>query len=148
MKFFERNRKYNWVDENDLFVGFDSGTCCCELAHYLYLNKNPVMYPKALNALYDYVSGYIDGFNHEDSGIEKIPEDFLDLENYKFDPDSTWEGEMAQKYNNTNFVVFKLLPDSPQNDAIYLMIYNIHNGYYGHGFEFKNGDNIILDGIL
>lgn len=32
MKFFERDSKFNWVDENNVLLGYDSGQNCCEWA--------------------------------------------------------------------------------------------------------------------
>jgi len=41
MKFFETNGKYNWVDKNNVFVGFDSYQCCCEEFGYLITKTIP-----------------------------------------------------------------------------------------------------------
>ncbi len=30
----------------------------------------------------------------------------------------------------------------------YLHLYNYHNGYYGHGFQFKVGEKVIAEGGL
>jgi len=38
-------------------------------------------------------------------------------------------------------VIFKLI--APKQKNLYLHIYNSHNGYYSHGFEFKDDKEII-----
>lgn len=39
-------------------------------------------------------------------------------------------------------VTFKLYSKSNKEDILYLTFYNSHNGYYGHGFVVKIGDEI------
>lgn len=43
-------------------------------------------------------------------------------------------------------VAFKLVNGA--GDEKYLHLFNCHNGYYGHGFEFKVGDEVVKEGCL
>ncbi len=49
MKHFERNGKFNWVDENNVVLGYDSHQACCERADYFYSDKPESIIVKGLN---------------------------------------------------------------------------------------------------
>jgi hypothetical protein len=75
--------------------------------------------------------------------------DFSDWENYEFDPSFFQEGEESD--DGGGFAIFKLRPRGflfLTKKTLYLHIYNWHNGYYGHGFEMKVGDEIKHEGCL
>ncbi len=42
--------------------------------------------------------------------------------------------------------IFKII--NSKKEELFLVLYNNHNGYYGHGFEFGVGENIIESDIL
>lgn len=63
MKIFDRDGKYNFVDTNNVFVGYDSYQCCCEDFGYVLCFKLP-------DNLYN---------------AEKLPDSAA--EGYVFDPD-------------------------------------------------------------
>jgi len=120
MKYFERDSKYNFVDANNVFVGYDSHQDCCELASW-YLSFKPGVFP------------LIDSDN-------SINADELDA--YSFDT-SYFREDSADE---TAIAEFKLvaagLPD------IYLILHNTHNGYYGHGFKCEISGTVLRSGIL
>lgn len=119
MMFFNNGDKFNWVDENNVVLGFDSWGQCCEDFGYFY------------SALPDSTK---DGTDHISLSAEN-------LLSYRFDPtfkDSSGETDCAM-------ATFRLI--SPDN-VVYLTIYNDHNGYYSHGFKFESTDNIIREGSL
>lgn len=114
------SEKVNFIDKNDVFVGYDMSQDCCEDAGYVFLTE-PEMY------------GNFD---------TQIEEDTLDLEGYIFDidyfedyGDLDLEGS-KERWNSLDAggqVFFKLISEGKPD--IYLSIYNSHNGYYGHGFD-------------
>lgn len=133
MKVFEgtpkgsRDEKVNFVDENNVFVGYDMGQSCCEHAEWFIA----------------------------DSVLVKMPATRCNgegLENYRFDPDFCEEPNALQyedmdcdALDSGGMVVFKL---TDGHNEKYLHLFNCHNGYYSHGFEFKNGDEVIKEGSL
>lgn len=119
----EYSRKTNFVDINNVFVGFDTHQDCCENAGY-------------------FISPTEDNEPKEDEGIKN------GLEDYVFDPDyfvdvvPKQEGSDYYKYScleDGGMVRFRLICQDKCD--LYLHLYNSHNGYYSHGFEFKV-DNI------
>jgi len=118
MKYFERDSKYNFVDANNVFVGYDSEQNCCESAGW-YISYSP-----AANA------------------IEVSESVAVDLEPYSFYPDYFREDAEGE----SSIAEFKLkaagLPD------LYLILYNAHNGYYGHGFKCTISGETLRSGIL
>ncbi len=114
---FDRGGAWNWVDENNSFVGyrpatlkFDNQSCCCESFGYSYETVEPVQ------VLGDYSKA-----NTE-----------IDLTAFRFDP--TYFKEIDGSEGDGD-AVFKLIRDD--GDPIFLRIFNHHNGYYAHGFTFK-----------
>lgn len=107
MKYFEKSNKYNWVDDNNVFVGYDSGQCCCEQA--------------------DWFISDIEEINTQGSSITE------DLESYSFDT-SYFEDVNSPDINDSGGMVrFRMI--NPDGKELFLHLYNSHNGYYSHGFE-------------
>ncbi len=108
MRVFEANRKINFVDENNVFVGYDDGQRCCEVFGYVFTREDP---ETIMTSLYN------------------IKDAEFDHSVYRFDPDF---------YRNCDeCVYFKLQHIDNPDDVIYLSLYNYHNGYYSHGFSFS-----------
>lgn len=119
MKVFDKGGKINFVDENNVFVGYDTNQSCCENADYFISTKK----------------------ENEDMDSK----DF-NLEPYSFDKDGFEEVDSPKGLDAGGMVRFRLVaPDLPD---LYLHLYNAHNGYYGHGFEAKIGDTSWQDGCL
>ena len=121
MKYFENNSKYNFVDENNVFVGYDSRQDCCEDANW-FLHKEP----------------------QED--LKNNDCDNLDWENWEFD--TTYFEEVSGDYFESGGMVIFRLVRKDNGDQMYLHLYNCHNGYYGHGFEMKINDETTHAGNL
>lgn len=108
--------KVNFVDSNNVLVGYDMGQSCCEHADWFIST--------------DKKKNVIDG-----NGITE------GLEDYNFDPKYFVYVELDKDgygYNcldKGGMVCFRLVSDG--NPDLFLHIYNSHNGYYGHGFEAK-----------
>lgn len=127
MRIFDKENgfesKVNFVDKNNRFVGFDMSQDCCEHADW-FISKDITPYDSSA----DY---------------ENVRED-LSLSEYVFDVCFFKEVE-SDSLDEGGQVVFKLVNES---NVLYLHLFNSHNGYYSHGFEFKNGDKIIKEGRL
>lgn len=119
MKIFEINDKVNFVDENNVFVGFDARQQCCESADWFISD-------------FCYEKLDINNFS-SDSWTEKYDGWTFDIENYDF-----IDGE----FDCGGCIRFALVKD---NKTKYLYLYNHHNGYYSHGFTIKNGEKILID---
>jgi hypothetical protein len=116
-----QSEKHNFVDDNNVFVGYDATQDCCESADW---------------AIFD--SEIYDPINSECTGESDLPDYNFDSNYFKeWNPESCDEG---------GAVLFRLTKkDAPDK---YLCLWNHQNGYYGHGFEVKHGGTIIHDGVL
>ncbi len=123
MKFFERNDRYNWVDDNNVVLGFSAYQCCCEQFGYFYheIHDKPSESEKNLNEEFDLA-------------FYEFDPDFKELNNY--DVVDCGGSFTARLRSNAG------LPD------LYLTIYNSHNGYYSHGFSFDKCETTLYDGYL
>ena len=116
------SEKVNFVDKNNVFLGYDTGQICCEHADWFVADEvaKSLLKTKYIENIEDYVfdTSFFETVTHVEDG----------------DMDSSWnaldEGAM---------VVFKIT--SKHGDK-YIHLFNCHNGYYGHGFEFKIGDEV------
>jgi len=125
MKKFETGDKINFVDENNVFVGYDLGQSCCENADwFISYKEETVVYDEKYNEIY-----------HPD----------YDIERYNFDKEYFVEIDCPQ-LDCGGMVRFKLV--SNEGLPLYLHIYNSHNGYYGHGFKFGIGETVIQEDYL
>jgi len=123
MKIFKDNKKYgekvNFIDDNNVFVGYDLSQDCCEHADFYISEK-------------------------EESGIieNKITEG---LETYNFDTE--YFKEVAYFDGDAGGIArFRLVAkDKPD---LFLHLFNSHNGYYSHGFTAKIGDLAWKEGLL
>jgi hypothetical protein len=115
MKIFERDSKINFVDDNNVLVGFDSYQCCCESFGWC-LSRYPLK-----------------GYNYEvEEGNHGICPD-----GFQFDPSYFMEKDES--------VEFRLVKG---DEEIFLLLWNSHNGYYGHGFEMTCGNERLHGGCI
>lgn len=129
MKVFEKDEsswhsKVNFVDKNDVFVGYDLGQCCCEDAGYFFSTE-------------------VTPYNWDDNKLGNAND--YDFQDYVFDVDFFEEVE-SRDLDAGGQVVFKLIAESKPD--LYLHLYNCHNGYYSHGFEVKHCGEIVKKGNL
>ena len=128
MKIFDKDSKTNFVDDNNCFVGFDNYQCCCEEFGYLLTKSYKTCEPIGL----------------EDAALEVF------LEGYNFDklwnkPEGEEIAEVVTCNDEGGEVAFRL---TKGEEEIFLVLYNHHNGYYSHGFFFKDGDTTVEQGHL
>lgn len=107
MKIFDKDCKINFVDDNNVFVGFDNDQCCCENFGYIISKKLPTS--TSQNELND-----------------------SELEGYNFNTKFFKENVLTDNMDCGGSVTFKL---TKNRKSLYLTLYNCHNGYYGHGFK-------------
>ncbi len=114
--FFDRDGKYNWVDENNVVVGYSSDSCCCEHFGFYYT-----------------MGECVDTIN-----INLEANDPPDLTAYRFDPDYFKElNDTEGRLDSGGAVAFRLV--APIEPDIYLVLFNSQNGYYSHGFNMDVG---------
>jgi len=122
MQYFERDGKFNFVDEHNAFVGYDSYQSCCEHADWFLADE-------VMPYRYD---------------MDLCQE--LDWENWEFDQDFFQEVNDGH-LDGGGMVCFRITHKS-EDRCMYLHIFNSHNGYYGHGFRFSVNNNIKHEGYL
>jgi hypothetical protein len=122
MRIFNVDGKTNFVDDNNVFVGFDKEGICCEKFGYALTEYIP---DNMDNLHSDLKESYFEGYNFDRSFIKDLPH-----------PEYFEEGGAK---------CFRLEKDG---EEAYLTIYNYHNGYYSHGFEFVDDEEIIEEGRL
>lgn len=124
MKIFDNDsdEKVNFVDKNNVLVGYDMEACCCETANWFISQTEENDIPEPGNGLVteldDYVfdTTYFEKVEPKMEGSKSFKQSVLD------------EGDMVR---------FKLV--APKKGDLFLHLFNAHNGYYGHGFEAKIG---------
>lgn len=122
MKEFLKDGKANFVDTNDVLVGFDSFQNCCENFGWAYTETLPIENSK-LNGGPGTPPANLDAFN-------------FDPNFFQVTQDSSQDSSVA---------IFRL---THSGKDLYLCLYNSHNGYYSHGFRMEVGGNKIRDGSL
>ena len=114
------SNKVNFVDENNVLVGYDMSSHCCEHADWFISETED--------------DNVIDG-----NGITE------ELDIYNFD--ATYFSEVkTEDCDCGRMVRFKLVAKDKYD--LFLHLYNVQNGYYSHGFEFKINDIIFKEGSL
>ena len=120
MRYFYRDGKYNFVDLENRFVGFDANRQCCEAFGWMITRKAPqsldddtLWEPNDIGKA-DLMEGYVFDVHFKDS----------------IDITGTIAGEPV------GTAVFRLVKG---DEEAFLTLYNAHNGYYSHGFEFRDG---------
>jgi hypothetical protein len=140
MKVFEKNEgtgswgnRMNFIDSNNLVVGYDYSQSCCE-EFYWYASYDECTKDEDI-----LVQDEWDDTSNKVADLPAIP---LDDDELYFD----------KSYNrlfedrDVNGVQFRILGGEK---PIYLMLVNSHNGYYGHGFELSDSEgSVIFEGTL
>lgn len=135
MKIFDRDGKINFVDDNNVFVGFDNHQDCCESFGY-YLTKEIPQRPAGEdhNARYEYKPNDLSLTDEEING-------------YLFDPTFFKQLSNEELYTEDGGAVCFRLTKSDKSE-LFLTLYNCHNGYYGHGFTMDIGGVRVHEGCL
>ena len=127
MKLFnskEWSSKVNFVDDNNVLVGYDTDQYCCE--HAGWFIKDTIRLDTDESSIeYDKASEELDGYNFDPTFFEESNAGCCD-------------GLMA---------IFKLINETT-NGVKYLHLFNVHNGYYGHGFHMSVDNKNLHYGTL
>lgn len=124
MLFKEEGYKVNWIDKNDVYVGYSTDTSCCETAGW-FVADVMVKTDEEFNAI-------------EESPLFQLEVDFT---KYTFDPSVAIE--ISGVLDDGGIAIFRMVTDDGYESFLHL--YNAHNGYYGHGFD---SNTCIGDGCL
>lgn len=126
MKIFCRESKINFVDDNNVFVGFDYERGCCEqfdasIRELPKLNANIVCGIETKDGCEEYP-----GFNF-DTSYSCVPNDEND--------ELECGGSVAFRLTNGQ-------------EEIFLVLKNAHNGYYSHGFDMTKDKTTLFSGYI
>lgn len=111
--------KINFIDDNNVLVGFDmQGQCCEDFGWYISEEKKTEP-------------------NQKD-GIQDLEQKNVLIKDYSFDPNFFEEIDAV--------VRFKLIDD--KNNELYLHLFNFHNGYYSHGFSVEIPGKQVIQGSI
>ena len=124
--------KVNFVDENNVVVGFNTDQDCCENFGYFFS---------------DHISDKTDFEKVPD--LSSFPECVFEEENYIFDSGFFKKDSLGNTFEDGGAVVFKLIHKEMNVDRpIYLVLSNSHNGYYCHGFKMDVEGSVIQEGSI
>jgi hypothetical protein len=112
--------KVNFVDANNVLVGYDISQQCCEHAGW-----------------------YIADHRRTDTNDKKTIVDGLD--GYAFDS-NFFERVPGAAVEDGGMVRFRLVEEGKPD--LFLHIFNSHNGYYGHGFTAEHSGTVVQSAYL
>jgi hypothetical protein len=144
MKIFEKDSKINFVDDNNVFVGFDYSLDCSETFGWSLTRTFPTKCEKDVNSISpDDPERFRFNREYYTNGID--PDGFQFDREYCTPAAFDVEGVELDYRGAVAAVVFRLLKGE---DEIFLMLWNTHNGYYHHGFDMTSGDEQLYEGWL
>jgi hypothetical protein len=120
MRIFDRDNKVNFVDDYNVVIGYDTAQDCCEYAGYSITATPPTEVCEDCP-----------------SESELLPYRIVHDEKPEVDSVPVSEG---------GSVCFRLVADGLPD--LYLNLFNVHNGYYGHGFTVEVGGIQIRSDVL
>ena len=120
MQVFERDGKVNFVDENNVFLGYDLNQNCCEHADWLVADAP------------------------QDGQPETEREGIPDLKGFAFDT-AFFKQVDGGDFDGGGMAIFRIVNGDAEK---FVHIFNSHNGCYGHGFDFTIGGKTARDGTL
>ncbi len=123
MQVFDRDGRINFVDANNVVLGYSLLQDCCENAEWRVHGEGMETSMDAATAT-------------------------TALVGYKFDPAFFEEGDhgIGGYYEDGGVVTFRAVKDGAPDR--FVTISNSHNGYYGHGFDFSINGATVRDGTL
>ena len=127
MRVFQENGKVNFVDTNNVFVGYDMECLCHEQADWFIANVPAEDVPENLNQPTELMGYTFD---------------------WAFFQEVNPNGACHTTLDEGGMVIFRLTSRYINDPNKYLHLFNCRNGYYCHGFEFKIGEEIKREGSL
>lgn len=143
MKIFDSSNtcwdnKVNFVDENNVYFGYDMSGQCCE--NYGWYINDEISLPKTWDE-FDKI--------HKNS-YQNIEEINKELNDFVFDT-SYFKEHIAkpgqEDFFSCSFIAITLRIINKDRQK-YIHVYNCHDGYYAHGFEFKINEIVVKEGKL
>ena len=128
MKIFTKDNthwdtKVNFVDENNVYFGYDMAGQCCE--HFGWFLADETVIPKTWD---------------EYEEMSKLKTDInTDLSDFVFDT-SYFNKFYCENVYDLGMVILRIVNQDHSKEK-FIHVYNCHNGYYSHGFEFKDNEN-------
>jgi hypothetical protein len=123
--------RINFVDEDNVYVGYELHVDCCEQPGWFFTRKFDARTEKILQK----------AVAAEDKDIMdslRVTVSLEELEQYRFKIDAAVKG--------TRYCGYRVI--TLQNVAtkkyLYLVLYNLHNGYYAHELLIKDVRNVIV----
>lgn len=122
VKIFDRQEpfdtKVNFVDENGVVLGYDMvGTCCEDFGWYI---------------------------SDMSQGEELTP--IPNLDSYRFDTKYFENKSINEICDIKSLIIFRIVDKQGSLPPLFIHLYNYHNGYYAHGFEFTHNLKLIQEG--
>lgn len=114
--------RVNFVDQNNIFVGFEVGTQCFETYGWAILNE---CYPDS------YVMYFIEDQGLGSKFLQKAPED---IEDYDFEKGFFDIGSDYMISEDQDIIVFSLY-NRKKMERLFLHLFNFHDGYSTHELE-------------
>jgi len=117
IKVFKKDNKVNFVDHENVLVGFDCNEQCCEnFGYFIALNE----------------------YKERIVGLRENEKDF-DLTDYEFDQCffKYFESEDKEGMDAARMAIFRMRTGfciDPERE-LFLHLYNFHNGFYTHDFR-------------
>lgn len=132
MKIFNKTERWtekvNFVDENNVMLGYDMSQSCCEDADWFVTDTLPTPGGDCIPDV------------RNQPGEDGLAE-------WKFDPDFKQEIEAADT-DHGGMVAFRIVKRANGRDQKFIVLFNCHNGYYSHGFEFSVAGAVKEEGYL
>lgn len=119
--------KVNFVDENNVVLGYDMASQCCEGFGWFIANR-------VVFSMNDHAT------------LDKTFDDD-DYTDWRFDPQFFETGGSDVSYDIESMAIFRIV-NQTTGESRYIHLYNVHNGYYSHGFTFNQSDKNIQSGSL
>lgn len=120
MKIFFKDDKINFVDDNNVFVGFDMHSQCCENFGWFITRT-----PKDKVSDNEYTKEELADYTFNTNYFKEVP---------------------GGDDDDGSIVRFCLI--NKMGKELFLHLYNFHNGYYGHGFDSEIGGVDWMSGSL
>jgi len=131
MKCFETKTQYgsekvNFIDERNVCVGYEMAQQCCEdfgwfVSQHLQsrIGDNPQSEDREWPGfIFDVTRGVVD--------MRQTPDE----------------------YDYAGIVAFRLIKGDHDEEEMWLHLYNLHNGYYSHGYDFSRDGETISEGVI
>lgn len=132
MRVFADSEKVNFVDENNVFVGYSLSRGCCEQADWFVSSGIHNTQPSAI---------VVDPIEAAAKGVPYKPKE---LRGYVFDT-SFFKEVDGGDFDGGGMAIFRV---TNGHDEQFVHIFNSHNGYYGHGFKVTISGEVVRDGTL